>query len=90
MIQKLLGDRGIEGLKSLIKGLKKSTGPIVYYPDAGDLELYCATGVCRIDKAKKILGYAPKMEFKAGFELTAEYLDRKLSGNLDGLKIKKT
>lgn len=78
MIQKLLGDRGIEGLKSLIKALKKSRGPIVYYPDAGELELYCATGVCRIEKAKRLLGYVPKMDFKTGFELTAEYLDNKL------------
>ena len=82
IVQKLLGDRGIEKLKSLIKNLKKSRGPIVYYPDAGDLELYCATGICRIEKAKKNLGYAPKMDFKSGFELTAEYIDTKLRGNV--------
>jgi len=90
MLQKLMGDRFIEGLKFLLKGLRKSTGPIIYYPDAVDLELYCATGICRIEKAKNLLGYAPKMDFKSGFALTAEYLDNKLHGNLAGLENKKS
>lgn len=82
IIQKILGDRGIEGLKSVVKNFKKSSGPIIFYPDEGELELYCATGSCNIEKAKKILGYAPKKDFKSGFELTAEYINTKLSGNM--------
>ncbi len=88
-VQKVLGDKGIERIKSLFKGLKKLSGPIVYYPDSGELELYRARGVCRIDKAKKLLGYEPRMDFRAGFELTAKYLDNKLPGASAGREIKK-
>ncbi len=88
-IQILLGDKGIENLKSLVRSLKKSSGPIVYYPDAGELELYCARGICRIDKAKRLLGYEPRMDFKAGFELTSHYLDGKLHGTAAGGEAKK-
>lgn len=76
-IQRMLGDKAIEGLKATVQGLKKSTGPVIYYPGPHELELYSATGKCSIEKAKKELGYSPGKDFQAGFELTANYLGRK-------------
>ncbi len=82
ILEKLLGKKGIEDLKSLIKGPRKSRGSIIYFPGADELKLYRATGVCRFDKARKVLAYAPKIDFQAGFSKTAKYLDGGLGGNL--------
>jgi nucleoside-diphosphate-sugar epimerase len=76
-LQGVLGDRAIDGLKALVKGLKKSTGRVVYYPDPAELELYCASGVCSSEKAKSVLGYEPKFDFKTGFASTTGYIDNK-------------
>ena len=82
IIQKRLGTKAIEGLKTFVKNLKKTRGPIIYYPDASELELYCATGICRIEKAKKKLGYKPKIDFTSGFKLTSAYIDDKIRENV--------
>jgi len=87
-LERLIGDQGIKVLNEMIKSLKKTTGPLIYYPEAGDLELYCAKGVCSTEKAKQLLGYVPKVDFKSGFALTAEYLAAKLNGHLAGLEKK--
>ena len=78
LLRRVLGDWAIDGLKTSVQSLKKSTGPIIYYPGAGDLELYCSKGECSIEKAKQKLGYIPKIDFNAGFKLTTEYIDGKL------------
>ena len=79
-MQRVMGERAVEGLKTFLQGLKKSTGPVVYYPGHHELELYCAKGKCSIEKAQKELGYMPKLDFQAGFELTAKYLEDKTQG----------
>jgi nucleoside-diphosphate-sugar epimerase len=79
LVQRVLGDRGIDRLKSLAGNLKGPGNPITYYPTAGEIELYSAGGICSIEKAEKLLGYVPAFDFKSGFDLTARYLDRKLN-----------
>jgi nucleoside-diphosphate-sugar epimerase len=81
MIQKLLGDRVIKRLRNSIRRLIKPRQNIIYYPDAGELELYYAQGECRIEKAREMLGYAPRFDFKSGFALTTEYIGSKLGTN---------
>jgi nucleoside-diphosphate-sugar epimerase len=39
-----------------------------------DLEFFAARPICRIDKARAILGYDPKFDFDAGMAVTCEYL----------------
>ncbi len=75
--QQLLGEKNIEKLKLTIQKMKASKGPITYYPSASELDLYCTTGTCNIRKAKDILGYAPKTNFKTGFEKTMDYINKK-------------
>lgn len=79
--EKILGGSTVRRLENLIKSIRGAAGPIMYHPTPGDLELYCATGVCSIERAKKELGYVPKVDFGKGFELTTEYIDTKLLGS---------
>ena len=75
LFRRVVGDSGIVALRRAVKRLKSLSGrPAYYYPDAFELELYDAKGVCSIKKAKQELGYSPQYNFEAGFKRTANYI----------------
>lgn len=81
LLRRVMGDTGVEGLRKMVKRLKSLSGrPIYYYPDAFELELYDAKGVCSIKKARQELGYSPQFNFEAGFKLTADYIQSRPGG----------
>lgn len=79
-LRALIGDKAIKRLRALIVGLRGRAGPVTHYPSAGDLALYRSKGCCSIDKARRQLGYSPKVDFAAGSGLTGAYIKSKYSG----------
>lgn len=76
-LRALAGDKAIERLRALVVGLRGHTGPVTYYPTAGDLALYRSVGRCSIEKARGRLGYSPNFDFAAGSALTTAYIKSK-------------
>ena len=74
-----VGDPALDRIRSAAMQFTRARGPIVYFPTAGELELYCSRGVCHIEKATKHLGYAPSFDFERGSKRTAEYLTERYS-----------
>lgn len=77
VIERFLGNGGVEKLKLFVTKLKKSSGTIVYYPNEDEVKLYCSSGVCSIAKAKEMLAYHPSNDFNSGFKKTAQYITEK-------------
>jgi len=77
VLERSVGESAMMRLKSIGQRMQQSGGPVTYYPSQDYIRLYCSTGVCRIDKAESMLGYRPRFDFTAGFELTARYLENK-------------
>jgi nucleoside-diphosphate-sugar epimerase len=38
------------------------------------IDLFCAQGICRIDKAQRLLGYQPRFSLQEGMDLTEAWL----------------
>lgn len=70
--RKLLGHRRFEALVALARS--KLVGGAVLYPDHHLFEEYMGRGVCRIDRARGRLGYAPDFDLARGLAATAEHL----------------
>ncbi|WP_171052649.1 NAD-dependent epimerase/dehydratase family protein [Ruegeria sediminis] len=67
---------GRERFESLVRRLKRHLpSDAEVYPDRYMLDLYSATGRCRIDHARTRLGYAPAHDLKAGLAATRAYLE---------------
>lgn len=75
-LRRAVGDARLERLRKGVIALRRRRGPLVYYPGEYELRLYLARGRCTIDKARAELGYAPKFDFAAGMECTADYVRR--------------
>lgn len=73
-VQRTLGDAAIERLRAVVVGLKRRRGPTVHYPTADEARLYLSTGVCRIDKARTRIGYAPAFDLQRGLAICGAYL----------------
>lgn len=79
-VERVLGPDVIYRIKNWLRALKRRRGQIVYSPSPSDIHLYKAQGRCFIDKAKRNLGYEPKVDFEKGIHLTASYIDDVLLG----------
>lgn len=78
-IQHVVGDAALDRVRSTVMRFTRTRGPLVYFPTAGELELYCSRGTCHIEKAMAHLGYAPAFDFESGSKHTAEYLKERCS-----------
>jgi nucleoside-diphosphate-sugar epimerase len=70
--RKILGHKRFEALVAFAKS-KLSKGGVLY-PNHHLFEEYMGTGLCRIDRARDRLGYAPAYDLPRGLEATAEHL----------------
>jgi nucleoside-diphosphate-sugar epimerase len=68
----VLGRERVEGLVHTLKRRMAPRGD--HYPDRFLLDLFAARGVCRIDRARESLGYAPAFGLAEGLAATAPYL----------------
>ncbi|MCA8879688.1 MAG: NAD-dependent epimerase/dehydratase family protein [Rhodobacteraceae bacterium] len=68
----VLGRERVEGLVHAVKRRMAPQGD--HYPDRFLLDLFAARGVCRIDRAREMLGYAPAFGLAEGLAATAPYL----------------
>jgi len=77
IVRRAIGDAPVEKLRALVMNLRRRRGPVVFYPNDYEFRLYLSRGICRIDKARRELGYAPAYDFEAGSKPTADYIRRK-------------
>jgi nucleoside-diphosphate-sugar epimerase len=70
--RRLLGHKRFEALVALAKSKLARGGRL--YPNHHLFEEYMGRGVCRIDRARDRLGYAPAYDLRRGLEATAEHL----------------
>ena len=73
-MRRAVGDSVLDRIRSAIIQVRRTRGPMVYFPTSAEVELYCARGTCEIEKAITHLGYAPSFDFESGSKRTAEYL----------------
>lgn len=76
LVRAAVGESGLARLRALARGGRTQAS----YPNQYELGLYRAAGVCRIDKARVQLGYAPAFDLARGLEATAPYLRAKAAG----------
>ena len=69
-----VGESALDWIRSTVKQFSRRRGPIVYFPTADEVALYCSRGTCHIEKAMKHLGYVPSFDFERGSKRTAEYI----------------
>jgi predicted dehydrogenase/nucleoside-diphosphate-sugar epimerase len=59
-----------------VRWLRRRMPLEAYYPDEQSLRLQAARAAVSIDKAKRVLGYQPRFDFREGMARTAEYIRR--------------
>ena len=79
-IRQAVGESALDWMRSTVMQFKRKRGPIVYFPTADEVELYCSRGTCRIEKATRHLGYVPSFDFESGSKRTAEYIKERFPG----------
>ncbi len=73
-LQSTLGASTVSHLRHMLRRLQRQRGEIVYEPTADEIALYCGSGRCSIDKARRELGYAPRYTFADGIKKTEPYV----------------
>ncbi|CAN5258383.1 hypothetical protein BH11PSE2_BH11PSE2_09000 [soil metagenome] len=72
LVRDVVGADRVEALRRKVMSLRGAAGPAVFRPTAGNAALY-AQGTCSIDKARAVLGYAPKVDLAEGLKRTGLY-----------------
>lgn len=74
ILRRMLGHRRFEALLGAIR--RRTGGTRRLEPDHHLLEEFSGRGVCRIDHARRRLGYDPQFDLAAGLAATADHLRR--------------
>jgi nucleoside-diphosphate-sugar epimerase len=82
LARRIAGEAAIEKLRAAVVNMRSRGGAAVFHPAPHELRLYLSPGVCRIDKAREGLGYAPAFDIDRGLAATGAYLRSRL--NADG------
>ena len=71
MVRDALGEDRIERIRAL---LARKGGPSVHRPAAGNPPLWLSQGTCRVDKARRVLGFEPAFDLGEGLARTQAYI----------------
>ncbi len=75
-LRNTLGDRFVRRVRRVATKAINLGRPPTYFPLPHELQLYMASGVCDIEKARRDLGYEPRFDLEAARGPITEYIRR--------------